>query len=336
MSFQALEQQLELPRGLFSAVLDQGMEAHYSKLTVSPKTQLISRKARLPKKRTVFAPSDNLKFIQRAIARIISDRFNPHPVAHAYTNGRSIFTNAIQHVRAHSILKIDLVDFFRSIGRTSVFNALMPILGDFSTSEIELITHLSCYQGFLPQGAPASPILSNLVCYALDMQLDRLAKEHGCRVTRFSDDITFSTMARHFPRSLAHVSRCQSEYKVALASPIHGLLRRHGFLSNPSKLKFHSRPQSLKITGLIVGERIRVPKEFLRNLRAGLHQWEHLGLDACARTYSSGCVITFANSLRGSIEFIGQAQGRDCDHYQRALSAFKALQSRDRTELLVA
>lgn len=329
MLFKSLEKQLGLQDGLVSAVLSRGVKVQYNRFPVSPKRQLIRRQAKISKKRMIFAPTGELKAVQRAIAKLISRKFTAHRIAHAYENGRSIFSNARQHVSSRSILKIDLVNFFGSISQNSVIDAINSSFDDFSDREIKAIAELCCYDGYLPQGSPASPVLSNLVCYPLDVQLDELARLHGCIVTRFSDDTTFSTTARAFPSALARTWKCGLAYRVALEPPILSLLQGHGFSINLGKLKFQARPRLLKITGLIVGDGVSVPREFLHNLRAGLHQWERRGLNACARAYTNDCVIAFTNSLRGSIEYIGQAQGWDCDHYQHALAKFNTLQRRD-------
>jgi len=335
MQYRSLEKRLGLPTGVVSTVLKRGAETQYTRFLASPKRRLVRRHDRTQKKREILAPSEEMKAIQRAIARLISIKFTAHPIAYAYENGRSIFANARQHMGARSVLKIDLVNFFGSIGRQSIIDALGSLLDDFGNRDIEVIADLCCCDGYLPQGSPASPVLSNLVCYPLDVQLNRLARRHGCNVTRFSDDIAFSSSARVFPPVIARTWKHGFGYGVELANPVCSLLQRHGFVVNASKLKFQARPRLLKITGLIVNDDVTVPREFWDNLRAGLHQWQRHGLEACARTRAKGCMVSFVNSLRGSIEYIGQAQGRDCDRYLRAIGAFKELRSRD-SELLSA
>lgn len=335
MQYRSLESRLGLPTGAVSAVMNADAGTRYARFPVSPKRRIIRKPGWAPKKRMILAPSEDLKGIQRAIARHISSKFTAHRIAHAYENGRSIFANARKHVGARSVLKIDLVNFFGSIGQQSIIDAL-PRLDDFDDDDIEAIADLCCCDGYLPQGSPASPVLSNLVCYPLDVQLDRLAQRHGCKVTRFSDDIAFSSSASAFPPALARTWKHGSAHKVELAKPIRSLLQRHRFVINVSKLKFQTRPTPLKITGLIVYDDVSVPREFWDNLRAGLHQWKRHGLEFCARARAKGCVVAFANSLRGSIEYIGQAHGRDCDRYQRAIRAFEELWFRDKEILSAA
>ncbi|AMG76311.1 reverse transcriptase family protein [Sphingopyxis granuli] len=336
MQYKSLERRLGLATGAVSTVMNADAGTRYTRFPVSPKRGIIRKPGWTPKKRMILAPSKDLKAIQRAIARHISSKFTAHPIAHAYENGRSIFANARQHVGARSILKIDLVNFFGSIGRQSIIDALRLLLDDFGDRDIEVIADLCCCDGYLPQGSPASPVLSNLVCYPLDVELDRLARRHGCKVTRFSDDITFSTSAEVFPPVLARTWRSGLAHGVALERPICSLLQQRGFEINIGKLMFRTRPMPLKITGLIVTDSLSVPRAFWHNLRASLHNWDRRGLDTCARTHANGCVVAFVNSLRSSIEYIGQVQGRDCKRYQRALAAFEELRSRDKEPLSAA
>ena len=336
MLYVSLEERLGLPHGLVSTVMKRGVETQYSQFLVTPKRQLIRRANRALKSRMIVAPHKELKLAQRAIARLISSEFTAHPIAHAYKDGRSILSNARQHLGAHSILKVDLVNFFGSVSQQSVIDALRSLLDDCSDRDIKAMADLCCYDGYLPQGSPASPVLSNLVCFPLDVQLDELARHNGCKVTRFSDDITFSTSARAFPPALAQTWKIGLAYGVELERPICSLLERHRFVINSSKLKFQARPRLLKITGLIVNDGVSVPGEFWHNLRAGLHQWKQLGPNACARIHTKGCIVAFTNSLRGSIEYIGHIQGRDCNRYRRALAAFEELRSRDRQPLMAA
>lgn len=336
MHHHSLEKRLGLPLGLICTVLKRGVDTQYTRFRVSPKMRTIRRRGIQSKGRMTFAPNNELKMIQRAVAGIISSRFTAHRIAHGYTAGKSIFTNAREHVGAHSMLKIDLVNFFGSINRNSIIDALRPRLSEFSDRDIGTITDLCCYNGHLPEGSPASPILSNLVCYPLDEQLDELARWHGCKVTRYSDDMAISTEAKGFPAALARIFKWGSAHTIKLETPICLLLKRHGFSVNASKLKFQSRPKPLSLTGLSITDSVSVSRQFWDNLRAGLHQWERLGLQVCANAHSGGCIVAFVSSIRSSIAYVRQAHGQDSDRYRRALAAFEQLRCRDGERLLAA
>jgi RNA-directed DNA polymerase len=244
-------------------------------------------------------------------------------------------SNARTHVGARSMLRIDLVDFFGSIARQSIIDALRFLLDEFNDHDINTIADLCCCNGHLPEGSPASPVLSNLVCYPLDEQLHALARRHGCNVSRYSDDMAFSTDAVAFPAAIARILKWGSAYRIELKAPICSLLKHHGFSVNASKLKFQSRPAPLSLTGLSITDHVSVPREFWDNLRAGLHQWERLGLAVCASAHSNGCIVGFVSSIRSSIGYVGQAEGRDSNRYKRVFGAFEQLRSRD-SEILSA
>lgn len=332
----SLERRLGLPHGLISTVLTRGIETQYIRFPAASKRRLIRRPDKAPKKRMILAPTEELKMVQRSIAQLVESKFTAHEIAHGYVSDRSIFTNAREHVGARSMLNIDLVDFFGSINRQSIIEALRPLLDELSDQDIHTIADLSCYDGYLPQGSPASPVLSNLVCYPLDAQLDELARRHGCKVSRYSDDMAFSTAATTFPAALARIWKWGSAHRIELKAPICSLLKRHGFSVNASKIKFQSRPTPLSLTGLSITDSVSVPREFWDNLRAGLHQWERLGLPVCASAHPNSCIVAFASSIRSSIEYVGQAHGRDSDRYKRAFAAFEQLRCRDSETLLAA
>jgi RNA-directed DNA polymerase len=332
----SLERRLGLPHGLISTVLTRGIETQYIRFRAAPKTRLIRRPHRAPKKRSILAPTKELKSVQRSIAQLVEGKFNAHEIAHGYVSGKSIFTNARMHVNARLMLRIDLVDFFGSINRQSIIDALRPLLDEFTDQDINTMADLCCYDDHLPEGSPASPVLSNLVCYPLDEQLDALARRHGCKVSRYSDDMAFSTTATAFPAAIARICKWGSAHTIKLETPICSLLKRHGFSVNASKLNFQSRPTPLSLTGLSITDSVSVSRQFWDNLRAGLHQWERLGLEVSASAHSKGCIVAFVSSMRSSIAYVRQAHGPNSDRYRRVFAIFEQLWSRDRDILSVA
>jgi RNA-directed DNA polymerase len=111
------------------------------------------------------------------------------------------------------------------------------------------------YDSYLPQGAPTSPALANLVAYGLDRRLSGLATNLGVRYTRYADDLTFSGNYSQLP-------------KLGL---INTIVRSEGFYINPSKTSLRRRGQQQKVTGLIVsGTIVKVPKKYKKEV------WKHL------------------------------------------------------------
>jgi hypothetical protein len=121
----------------------------------------------------------------------------------------------------------------------------------------ELIAKLCSYQGFLSQGSPASPVLSNLVFKQEDSQLKALSEEFGLRYTRYADDIVFSG---------------KGVFPDRLPKAIHSILSSQGWIISKKKEKFVALPNRLKVYGLLVhGEYPKLPKSYRNKLRAFGH-----------------------------------------------------------------
>lgn len=279
--------------------------------------------------RDVLIPSNELKCIQRKL-NVFLGQFEVSPIAHAYVPGRGIVTNASQHLNANSILHVDLSDFFRSITYEMVRDCFRNLLSAFSYLEIEAITKLCCYRGFLPQGAPSSPTVANLVFVPIDQKLDEMARSFGSVVSRYSDDIGFSTTAPMISSELAQLSYDGAAPRVSLGAPLRSLMRNHGFEINRRKLRLQSRPDILMVNGLIVTDRLRVSPQYRKNIRAILHYWQCHGLSAAANRHNPYATpAEFVGSLRGYIDYVGQVEGRNSQLVRGFLNSFVELRSRD-------
>ncbi|MHA6722104.1 reverse transcriptase family protein [Sphingomonas sp. RS2018] len=303
----------------------------YDVVWVRPSNVGVRRKRNASKVRQVFAPCEGLKKIQLAISRVIADSFYPHPIAHAYTRHRSIITNAQTHLGAKTLLHVDLVAFFASIKQPMVVNALRGVLGGLSSEIVAVIADLCCRDGSLPQGSPASPVISNLVCHPLDAQLTDLVRCAGCSVGRYSDDIGISTTAAAFPQEIAKI--CNG--KVELGQRLVSIVEERGFNVNWEKVRFQTRQTGLRATGLVVGDRVSVPQKFRDNVRAALHRWSRDGIgDAADRCHPGKSEEAFVQWLRGSIDFVGQVHGRDSTGYQCLSDVFRGLIACDPPKLV--
>lgn len=177
----------------------------------------------IPKKtggvRTLSIPNDDLKDIQSEIASFFENTFETqiHHCCHAYRKKRSIFTNAIPHLGCKVLIKLDIKNYFGSVTKEQVKKAIY--LGnsslDYNSNSSEIIQYLkqnnisipdyldddSVSKNFidilvneqgLPQGAPTSPILANLLLKDFDQEVFLVAKSMDAKYTRYSDDLTIS------------------------------------------------------------------------------------------------------------------------------------------------
>ncbi len=151
--------------------------------------------------RTICAPRAPLKRVQRTILRELLSKVPSHPAAHGFINGRSVVSNARPHEGAKIVVKVDLKDFFPTVHFYRVAGTLRYLgMGEAAAAALAaIVTHRNkmpdgtvVMPGALPQGAPTSPAITNIVCRRLDARLEALSKKAGATYTRYADDLTFS------------------------------------------------------------------------------------------------------------------------------------------------
>ncbi len=208
------------------------------------------------KYRILEIPADWLKRIQTDLLLNVLDGLYVSPAAHGFVKGRSAFTNAACHVCPLVLVTLDITDFFPSITEKMVVDALRdnPLPEDTIT---DIVTHC-VFKNHLPQGAPTSPMLANLVCWKLDRNLTDLARRSDAIYTRYADDLTFSSKWNdRLPDIIPEVCR---------------LLKNSGLSANPRKTKVAQRHQRMEVTGYVVNEKVNLPREYARRVRAKFHQ----------------------------------------------------------------
>jgi retron-type reverse transcriptase len=209
-------------------------------------------------KRRVSAPDDGLKKLQRQILRRLLGRLRCHPAATGFQKGESIVTNARRHTGQAVVVRLDLKNFFSSTSEARIW-AYFRRLG-WNWPATRILTRLCTHRGGLPQGAPTSPRLSNLVNFRLDARLAAMARKLGLRYTRYADDITVSFPADDKKR-IRYLIRFVSRVAWAEGYVVH---RRR-------KLHIRRRHQQQLVTGLVVNDRVHLPRKLRRWLRAVDH-----------------------------------------------------------------
>lgn len=216
--------------------------------------------------RIINAPSKDLKDIQRNIVNMLLNqqkkfyyenkiRLN---IAHAFTKEKSIITNAKIHKNKRFVLNIDLENFFESFhfGRVQGYfeknkNYLFP------KNIATVLAQLTCYNGSLPQGAPSSPIITNLICNILDIKILKIAKKYKLDYTRYADDLTFSTNNKGF-----------DEKSEEFISQLEMIIKQSGFKINRKKTRLQYKQSRQVVTGLVVNKKVNMPRNFYKNTRA--------------------------------------------------------------------
>jgi RNA-directed DNA polymerase len=241
----------------------------------------------IPKKsggtRQISAPMPRLKRAQYWILDNILAKVPVHEAAHGFVPGRSILTNAAPHAGREIVVNLDLKDFFPTLSwrrvrgkfqglgySGAVATVLALICTEPDADEVELDgQRLFVRKGprRLPQGAPTSPALTNLVCLRLDKRLAGLAAKLGFTYTRYADDMTFSASGE------------AAEKTGTLLKAVQAIVAAEGFAIHPGKTRIMRSHRRQEVTGLTVNDRVGVPRDTLRRFRALLHQIEKAGPD---------------------------------------------------------
>jgi uncharacterized protein (TIGR03067 family) len=209
-------------------------------------------------RRRLCAPEDGLKALQRQILHRLLRRLTVHPAATGFERGQSIVTHARRHAGWAVIVRLDVKDFFPSTTATRIHHYFRKI--GWNRPAAHLLTRLCTYRGGLPQGAPTSPRLSNLVNYRLDCRLAAMARKLGANYSRYADDLTLS-----FPTD----DRRQVQYLIRFVRRVVGAegYRSHG----AKKLHIRRQHQQQRVTGLVVNAGVNLPRDVRRRLRAVAH-----------------------------------------------------------------
>lgn len=227
--------------------------------TMSINSQHYYRMYEIPKHsggyRRIEAPRRYLKLIQRWIyINILSTRELPSVVT-GFAPGKNIFSNAEPHKPNKNLMVIDIKDFFPSVTYQEVYKVFKSF--GFQRKVLTLLTGLCTLDGRLPQGAPTSPAIANLVFGPVDLALQDLAKGWDCCYTRYADDIAFSGNMTFSRKDIKAVSEKLQEWD---------------FFINPKKTRIIGSGGRQVLTGLVVNTSGLPPRSKRRRWRAMFHQ----------------------------------------------------------------
>lgn len=258
------------------------------------------------KRRLLYIPKPRLKAAQRRILREILNRVPPHPAATAFHPGADIRNHAARHTGRTMVLAMDLENFFPRIGYPLVYAtyrwlgyppgvarilALLCTTKDYAEDEFGSGLPPTFRSRFLPQGAPTSPALANLVARRMDARLTGLSARFGATYSRYADDLAFSGGPR-FASSLRKF--------IPTAEKI---IRNCGFKPNAAKRRFLRAGRQQKLVGLVVNSHVAIDREERDRLKAILHNARKAGsLESQNREKRAD----FAAHLRGRIAWLGR------------------------------
>ena len=293
---------LQIPRSVLTHVLYIAKpESFYESFTIPKKNG---------EDRIIMAPKGTLKSIQTKLSKqlveyrasISQKGQEKSNISHGFEKEKSIITNAQIHRNKRYVINYDLKDFFDSFhfGRVvGFFEKNKHFLLPYEVAVI--IAQLTCYNGRLPQGAPTSPVITNLICEILDYRVLKIAKRYKLDYTRYADDLTFST---NYSRFL--------EVFDSFAKELLQEISNSGFTINQSKTRLLYRDSRQEVTGLVVNKKIGVNREYVKSTRA-----------MAQALYSTGEFTI--NGIPGTIK---QLEGRfgfidQLDHYNNVIDDAK-------------
>lgn len=236
----------------------------------------------IPKKkggfRQIAAPKPLLKQVQRKILVEILEKLPIAEEAHGFIKNRSVVSSAEAHIKAPTLLiTMDLENFFptltfervrgmyKSFGYSGYIASLLAMLCTYCermTIEVSGTTkYVKTSPRILPQGSPASPMITNIICKNLDHRLKGLSATYQLTYSRYADDMSFS-----YNKAEENLKLGQFLGLVSL------IVEDEGFHIKPSKTKM-LRPHNRQcLTGIVINnEEIGVPKKWVKNLRAAIH-----------------------------------------------------------------
>ncbi|MGJ7500218.1 reverse transcriptase domain-containing protein [Variovorax sp. ZT5P49] len=289
--------------------------SHYQRFTIAKKSG---------GERHISAPMPRMKRAQYWVLDNILAKMPVHEAVHGFLPGRSILTNAAPHVGQDVVINLDLKDFFPSIGMrrvrgvfrqlgysSQVASLLALVCTEAPTDEVQLDGRryfVARGERVLPQGAPTSPMLTNLLCRRLDARLAASAAKLGFRYTRYADDLSFSAGPEH------------SQDTGKLLWRVKQIVASEGLTVHPDKQQVMRKHQQQHVTGIVVNDKLSVDRDTLRRFRAVLHQAERHGPQGLQWNGNSDVI----GALRGYANFIAMTDPARGEPYLQRVRALAA------------
>jgi len=267
---------------------------HYRPFPLRSEARPFSRKPARQKKRWIDNPVDPLKAIQsRILARMLKRVMLPEHLLGG-VRGKSIADNVRRHLANKYLVTIDIRNFFPSITPQQVYAAWRKTL-NCSPRIAHLLTGLTTFRGRLPQGAPTSTLLANLVLSAIDGEIRDACTTNRITYSSWVDDLAFS-----------------GDTAPKIVGPVIAALRNGGFSASHQKIKIMGPGNRKVLNNLVIGRFVTVRKEYVTRIRAGIHNL------MCGKVGPSE-VDGYVSSLEGSIGYLGLFDSKKSEKYRRQL-----------------
>lgn len=303
---------------------------------------------KIPKKaggfRQITAPkNESYKLILKYLNIVLRSVYTPSDYAMGFAEHRSVVTNADKHKGRNYVFNIDLKDFFPSIEQPRVWKRLQLPPFNFPIPIANVIAGLCSMKTkneegnakyVLPQGAPTSPIITNMICDRLDHRLAGLAKRFNLNYTRYADDITFSSMHNVYQKN--------GEFQKELKRIIEG----QGFTMNDKKTRLQKKGARQEVTGIIVSDKLNVTQKYVRDIRNILYIWDRYGYNTAYSKFYPKYKIEkghvkkgnpdLINVVDGKLMYLKMVKGEEDSVYQRLFGKFNILATKVRESMHIS
>lgn len=286
--------------------------------------------------RRIATPATPLKLIQIRLNVLLQKLYEPRHSAFGFIKDKNIVMNARRHSKKYFVLSIDLKEFFPSINFGRIYGLLKSKPYELEPRVAAAIAKIATYKNALPQGAPTSPVLSNMVTSRLDYKLDHLCRNNGWIYTRYADDIVISTQKRK--KWIGPILRKDPHDSLMLSEVLIDVIESEGFTINSDKVRGRFFFERQEVTGLVANEFANVPREYINRIKGALHVWSKVGESEFERHFSirwkapdlpawRSPARSAVLNLRGRIQHVGSVKGWSHPVYVRLRDAFNELAS---------
>ncbi|QFR42866.1 reverse transcriptase domain-containing protein [Sulfurimonas xiamenensis] len=280
--------------------------------------------------RKLNIPPTFAKVVQKKLNTLLQDIYIPPKPVHGFIKSykfdtKNIVSNALKHTKKSIVINVDIENFFNTVNFGRVRGLFISKPFEIDKDIATRLAQLTVFNNELPQGAPTSPIITNLICKKMDFQLLKVAKENSLVFSRYADDITFSTNKQNI-----NIENIISDIEQVIVD--------NGFKINTSKTRVQLQNQTQTVTGLKVNQKVNLDRKYIRQIRSMLFSWYTDGLKEAAEKhfekfnkqpdkYLTDLESSFKNILIGKINFLGQVKGRDNFLYIKYRHTFYLLDS---------
>lgn len=271
--------------------------------------------------RLISAPIPPLKYLQKKLANYLYMEFKFKNNIHGFVLGKSIKTNAEKHLNKKIFFSLDLKDFFPTITSNRVYGLFKAILKCNNKVAIAL-TKICCDNNGLPQGAPTSPIISNLICRQLDIELLKFSYKYHFQYTRYADDLSFSGNT-----NTNNLYYKNDDGKNEINQELYNIIKKNGFFINENKVYIRSQKERQICTGIKINKKLNLNKKYIDEIKLLLHLIEKYEFEDVSKRFFEKYRKNILSVLHGRINYVKYIKGKNDGWYNKLAKRFNSIKA---------